>query len=153
MHVRCQRARRCTLRPGHARAPDPRRSPARPRGGLRRRGDATSTTTAPPPAINVTASIVDGELNVVPTKFGAGPVRFLVTNQTPEAVTLTFETAGSAAGTTSRSPAVAPDSVATLQVDTEEGDYELSASDGQIEPVAITVGAPRPSGQDRLLEP
>ncbi len=107
----------------------------------------------PAPAINVTASIVDGELNVAPTKFGAGPVRFLVTNQTPEAVTLTFETAGSAAGTTSRSPAVAPDSVATLQVDPEEGDYELSASDGQIEPVKITVGAPRPSGQDRLLEP
>ena len=41
--------------------------------------------------------------------------------------------------------------MATLQVDTEEGDYELSATDPQIEPVPITVGAPRPSGQDRLL--
>jgi hypothetical protein len=107
----------------------------------------------PAPAINVTAAIVDGELNVAPTRFGAGPVRFLVTNQTPEAITLTFETAGGSAGTTARSPAVAPDSVAAMQVDPEEGDYELSASDGQIEPVAITVGAPRPSGQDRLLEP
>ena len=107
----------------------------------------------PPPAINVTASIVDGQLNVSPTEFGAGPVRFLVTNQTPEAITLKFETAGSAAGTTARSPAVEPDTVATLQVETEEGDYELSATDPQIEPVAITVGAQRPSGQDRLLEP
>ena len=106
----------------------------------------------PAPAINVTASIVDGQLNVSPTEFGAGPVRFLVTNQMPEAVTLTFETAGSEAGTT-RSGTVEPDTVATIQVDTEEGDYELSASDDQIEPVAITVGEPRASGQDRLLEP
>ena len=43
--------------------------------------------------------------------------------------------------------------MATLQVETEEGDYELSATDPQIEPVPITIGAPRPSGQDRLLEP
>jgi hypothetical protein len=107
----------------------------------------------PAPAINVTASIVDGELNVSPTEFGAGPVRFLVTNQTPEAISLTFETAGSEAGTTRESPPVEPDTVATLQVETEEGDYELRASDGQIEPVAITVGAPRPSGQDQLLQP
>jgi hypothetical protein len=106
----------------------------------------------PAPAINVTASIVDGQLNVSPTEFGAGPVRFLVTNQTPEAIELTFETADGEAGTT-RSGTVAPDTVATIQVDTEEGDYELSADDAQIEPVAITVGAPRPSGQDRLLEP
>ena len=106
----------------------------------------------PAPAINVTASIVDGQLNVSPTEFGAGPVRFLVTNQTPEAVTLEFETAGSAAGTVRRGT-VAPDTVGTIQVDTEEGDYELSATDRQIEPVAITVGAPRASGQDRLLEP
>ena len=40
-----------------------------------------------------------------------------------------------------------------LAVDTEEGEYELRASDGQIEPVAITVGAPRPSGQNELLQP
>ena len=107
----------------------------------------------PASAINVTASIVDGELNVAPTRFGAGPVRFLVTNQGTEAVRLTFETAGSEAGTTSRSPSIAPDGVTTMQVDTEEGDYELRASDGQIEPVAITVGAPRESGQNELLQP
>jgi hypothetical protein len=107
----------------------------------------------PAPAVNVTASIVDGELNVSPTEFGAGPVRFLVTNQTPEPVRLTFETAGSDAGTTTRSGSIAPDAVASVQVDTEEGDYELRTSDAQIEPVAITVGAPRPSGQNTLLQP
>jgi hypothetical protein len=107
----------------------------------------------PASAVNVTASIVDGRLNVSPTEFGAGPVRFLVTNQGTEAVRLTFETAGSAAGTTARSSPVAPDTVTTMQVDTEEGEYELRASDGQIEPVAITVGAARPSGQNELLQP
>jgi hypothetical protein len=107
----------------------------------------------PASAINVTASIVDGELNVAPTEFGAGPVRFLVTNQDTEAVRLTFETSGREAGTTANSPSIAPDSVATMQVDTEEGEYELRASDGQIEPVAITVGAPRETGQNELLQP
>jgi hypothetical protein len=107
----------------------------------------------PASAINVTASIVDGELNVAPRRFGAGPVRFLVTNQGTEAVRLTFETSGSAAGRTARSPSIAPDSVATLQADPEQGEYELRASDRRIEPVAITVGAPRASGQDELLQP
>ena len=107
----------------------------------------------PASAINVTAAIVDGELNVAPRQFGAGPVRFLVTNQGTEAVRLTFETSGSEAGTTARSPSIAPDSVTTMQVDTTQGEYELRASDGQIEPVAISVGAPRPSGQNELLQP
>ena len=107
----------------------------------------------PAPAINVTASIVDGELNVAPTEFGAGPVRFLVTNQGTEAVRLTFETSGSEAGTTARSPSIAPDGVSTMQVEPEEGEYELRASDAQIEPVAITVGARRETGQNELLQP
>ena len=107
----------------------------------------------PASAVNVTASIVDGELTVSPTQFGAGPVRFLVTNQTDEPLRLTFETAGSEAGTTARSPSIAPGSVASLQADTEEGEYELRASDEAIPPVAISVGAPRPSGQDELLQP
>jgi hypothetical protein len=107
----------------------------------------------PTPAVNVTASIVDGELNVSPKKFGAGPVRFLVTNQTTEAVRLTFESADGDAGSTQNSPPIPPDSVATVQVDTEQGDYELSASDGQSKPVPITVGAPRATGQNELLQP
>ena len=107
----------------------------------------------PASAINVTASLIDGELNVAPTEFGAGPVRFLVTNQGTEAVRLTFETSGSAAGTTTRSPSIAPDSVVTMQADPAEGEYELSASDQRVEPVAITVGAPRETGQDELLQP
>ena len=107
----------------------------------------------PASAVNVTASIVDGELTVSPTKFGAGPVRFLVTNQGTEAVRLTFETSGDAAGRTTRSPSIAPDSVATMQADPEQGEYELSTSDREIAPVAISVGAPRASGQDELLQP
>ena len=106
----------------------------------------------PARSINVTASLLDGELTVSPTKFGAGPLRILVSNQDAEAVRLTFETAGSGAGTIARSPSVAPGSVATMQVDAEEGEYTLSAS-GDVEPVALTVGAPRASAQEDLLQP
>ena len=107
----------------------------------------------PASAVTVTASVVDGELTVSPTKIGAGPVRFLVSNQTQRDVRLTFETAGSEAGTTARSPSIAPAGVASMQADPQEGEYELRASDREIPPVTITVGAPRASGQDELLQP
>ena len=69
-----------------------------------------------------------------------------MTNQTPEAVTPHVRDGGQRGGHDRALARGRPDTVATMQVDTEEGDYELRASDGQIEPVAITVGAPRPSG-------
>ena len=107
----------------------------------------------PASAINVTASIVDGELNVAPTAFGAGPVRFLVTNQGSEAVRLTFETSGSEAGTTARSPVDRARQRGHDAGRHEAGPLRARASDGQIEPVAITVGAPRETGQNELLQP
>src|SRR5918994_7145152 len=71
----------------------------------------------PAPAINVTASIIDGRINVSPRRFGAGPIRLVVTNQTPAAQELTFETQGGAAGVTQTTAPINPSGTATLEVE------------------------------------
>ena len=107
----------------------------------------------PASAINVTAAIADGRILVSPREFGAGPIRLIVSNQTASAQALTFETGGGESGVTQTTEPIRPSGTATLQLDADEGDYELSSSDGGVEPTAITVGAPRPSAQNDLLLP
>jgi hypothetical protein len=107
----------------------------------------------PASSINVTAAIADGRINVSPRRFGAGPVRLIVSNQTASAQALTFETGGDASGVTQTSRPIPPSGTGTLEVDVTEGDYEISSSDGRIKPAPVTVGAPRESAQNDLLLP
>lgn len=107
----------------------------------------------PPVSINVTAAIADGRIHVSPRRFGAGPIRLIVSNQTASAQALTLETGGDASGVTGTTQPITPSGTGTLEVDVPEGDYELSSSDGGVQPAAITVGAPRESAQSQLLLP
>lgn len=107
----------------------------------------------PPASINVTAAIIDGRIHVSPRKFGAGPIRLIVSNQTASAQALTLETGGDASGITGSTQPITPSGTGTLEADVPEGDYELSSSDGSVKPAALTVGSPRPSAQDQLLLP
>ena len=107
----------------------------------------------PAASINVTAAIIDGRIHVSPTRFGAGPIRLIVTNQTPTAQAVTIETGGNDPGITRTSEEIPPSGTTTMEVDVPEGDYELSARNEAIEPASLQVGAPRPSAQDQLLQP
>jgi hypothetical protein len=107
----------------------------------------------PAASINVTAAIADGEIHVSPRKFGAGPIRLLVSNQTASAQELTFETGGDASGVTHTTTSIDPDGTASLEVDVTEGDYQISTADEKVKPAAVAVGAPRPSAQNDLLLP
>ncbi len=107
----------------------------------------------PPASINVTAAIADGRIHVSPRRFGAGPIRLIVSNQTASAQALTFETGGDAAGVTQSTQPITPSGTATLEVDVPEGDYELTSSDGGVEPAAVRVGEQRESAQNQLLLP
>jgi hypothetical protein len=107
----------------------------------------------PATSINVTAAIADGRIHVSPRRFGAGPIRLIISNQTASAQALTFETGGGASGVTQSTQPIRPSGTGTLEVDVTEGDYELSAADGGVKPAAITVGAPRESAQNQLLLP
>ena len=110
----------------------------------------------PAAPINVTAAIIDGRINVSPRRFGAGPIRVFVTNQTATPQTITFETdevGGGEPGLTRTTAPIKPASTATLQADVRAGDYRVSAADDQIQPASVKVGAPRPSAQGELLLP
>jgi hypothetical protein len=48
---------------------------------------------------------------------------------------------------------ITPSGTATLEVDVPEGDYELTSSDGGVEPAAVRVGEQRESAQNQLLLP
>jgi hypothetical protein len=110
----------------------------------------------PAASINVTAAIIGGRVEVSPERFGAGPIRLIVTNQTQSAQALTFETdevGGDNPGITRKTAPIDPSGTATLEVDVRRGDYAISTEDGGIQPATVKVGAPRPSSQNELLLP
>jgi hypothetical protein len=110
----------------------------------------------PPAPINVTAAIDQGRIRVSPQSFGAGPVVFVISNQSGLAQEVTFETdeiAGERGGIRKSAGPIAPRSTGTLKVDAREGTYRLSASSQGVQAAAVRVSGPRPSAQDELLQP
>jgi hypothetical protein len=110
----------------------------------------------PPAPLTVTGAINEGRVRVSPADFGAGPITIIVSNQSGAARELTFETdeVGGAQGGIRRTVGpIADHSTAELQANPREGTYRLGVGDKAIEPATITVGKPRPSAQDQLLQP
>jgi hypothetical protein len=110
----------------------------------------------PPTPINVTAAIDDTEVRVSRATFGAGPVVFIVSNQSSQPQQLTFETdelGGDTGGIRRSTREIAPRSTAELKVDPPEGSYRLSASSGDVSPASIEVSRRRKSAQGELLLP
>lgn len=101
----------------------------------------------------MTAAIAGGRVLVSPRRFGAGPVRLIVSNQAPTAQALTFETAGDEPGITRTTEPIAPAGTATLELDAAEGKYDVLTDDRRVRPAIVRVGAPRPSAQNALLLP
>jgi hypothetical protein len=110
----------------------------------------------PPAPISVTAAIDATRVRVSPPSFGAGPVTFIISNQSGEPQKVTFETdeLGGATGGIKRSTGtIESRSTAELKVDPREGTYKLSASGENVAPASVEVGAPRRSSQNDLLLP
>jgi hypothetical protein len=110
----------------------------------------------PPAPITVTAAIDKSRVRVSPEHFGAGPVTFIVSNQSGGAQDVTFETdeiGGTQAGLRRSAGPVADQGTATLQADPRQGTYRLGVKSRAIKAAAITVGKPRESSQNELLQP
>jgi hypothetical protein len=107
----------------------------------------------PPSPIVVTASIGKGSVAVSPRRFGAGPVRLVVTNQTDSAQQIIFESAGGGGGFTQRSGPINPRGTAELQAEVPQGRAVVRVSGKGIDASRLTVGPRRRSGQDELLQP
>jgi hypothetical protein len=110
----------------------------------------------PPAPINVTAAIDGNRVRVSPGSFGAGPVVFIISNQSGAAQKITFESdeLGAAhGGIRSSTGTIGPRSTGQLKVDAPEGSYTLSASGGDITPANVEVSTHRRSAQNDLLLP
>jgi hypothetical protein len=119
-------------------------------------GQERSNTPRPPTPILVTAALDDTEVRVSPATFGSGPVVFIVSNQSSEPQRVTFETdelGGDTGGIRQSTREIAPRSTGELKVDPPEGTYRLTASSGDVNPIAIEVSARRESAQGELLLP
>jgi hypothetical protein len=110
----------------------------------------------PAAPINVTAAIDQGRIRVSPQSFGAGPVVFVISNQSGVPQEVTFETDeidGSTGGIRRTSAPIIARGTGTMKVDVPEGTYQLSASAGGVRPAAVEVTTERRSAQDQLLQP
>ena len=109
----------------------------------------------PPSPINISAAISPDKVTVSPAEFGAGPVTFLIANLTDDTQEVTVETAELAeeAGIKQTTSPINPQGTATLKVDVKEGEYVVRTKSSSIREAHITVGAERPSSQDKLLQP
>ena len=112
----------------------------------------------PPAPITVTASISDKAVSVSPSRFGAGPVTLVVTNQTGrsrELVLKSEQVAGS--GKTGQAAQdtgpINPQGTASLKADLRQGSYSVNVRDGSLRGGRLTVGRPRKSAQNELLQP
>jgi hypothetical protein len=111
----------------------------------------------PAAPILITASINKNEVSVSPTKFGAGPITLVVTNQTDRSQQITLESAddpgGDQPGTRQETGPINPRDTASLAAVVRQGDYRVHVRGDDIRPAQIAVGDERPSSQQDLLLP
>lgn len=108
----------------------------------------------PPTPIVVNAAILDETLAISPKRFGAGPIRLVVTNQTGNAKELRLETAGRDTGLRQRTGPINPSDTASLQADLPEGEYTITVGEGALATSeTLAVGPERPNSDNDLLQP
>ncbi len=113
----------------------------------------------PPSRVNVSVSVTDARVLVTPASLGAGPAVVTISNQSarPRDLRLTPPDGSSSAclDADAASGPINPMGTARLTVDLTEGECLLTAGDGDDapRPARLTVGASRPSAQNRLLLP
>ena len=119
----------------------------------------------PPSPVNLTVYIDDQRVSVSPSKIGAGPVVFIVTNQASKAISLSVLPAGvSAAQPLANTGPISPQATAQVTVDfNSPGNFVVTGSSGNtqasqalptgIAPAVLHIGRPRPSASNQLLSP
>jgi len=105
---------------------------------------------------DIGAAVAQSRVSVSPARLGAGPIDLIASNQTTtsQEITLRSEAGPAAAKRLQQSTGpINPGDTASLKADLLPGSYSVSVSSPRIAPARITVGPPRPSSQDRPLQP
>jgi hypothetical protein len=117
----------------------------------------------PPTPIDLTVYINDARVSVSPNSIGAGPVNFIVTNQSSKTQTLAIENPTTGRPVANTGP-INPQGTAQVTVDFKPGDYSVATgpsgqTDAQlaqptaIHPAALHIGRERPNADNVLLQP
>lgn len=111
-------------------------------------GDGYANKPKPPITMTISALVGEDQIAFSPTKFGAGPVRFIITNQTGADQKVTIST-----DRDEQSLTIAPHQTAEREMVLSPGYLSLDADKTTADPVEVTVGPERPSAQQQLDEP
>ena len=119
-----------------------------------------------PVPVNLTVYINDHRVSVSPSKVGAGPVVFIITNQASDAESLSvLPSGGSGSQSLADTGPISPQGTAQLQVNLNRpGDYTVGTSSGStseaaaatppgIQSALVTVGPRRANSNNQLLQP
>jgi len=108
----------------------------------------------PASPITITGVVSDKGVSISPAKFGAGPIVLLITNQSrrSQAVSLIPDTSQQAGELGSTGP-INPQGTGQVQLDVKQGTYTVKVGAPAIKPATVTVGPPRPSAQNDVLQP
>ena len=105
----------------------------------------------PPASVELSGKVDDHRVVMAPESVGAGLARITISNQSDEDVSLRFlDGTGNKAATTN---VIDAGGVTALQVNLEQGDYEIEPDVSTIESGTLAVGPERPSAQNDLLLP
>jgi hypothetical protein len=124
-------------------------------------GGRSASLSRPPNAVNLTVYVNDSKVSVSPTKVGAGPITFIVTNQASHAEALAISMDGSTLASTAP---INPQGTTQVSVDFKPGRYTIATgfqgkNDAQlskqssIRPASIHIGRERASSSNSVLQP
>jgi hypothetical protein len=126
-------------------------------------GGKSASLSRPPSPVNLAVYVNDSRVSVSPTRVGAGPVIFVVTNQASHAESLAISKAGASQALASTAP-INPQGTTQVSVDFQPGEYTIAtASHGRtdaqltqqssIKSASIHIGRQRASSSNQLLQP
>jgi hypothetical protein len=124
-------------------------------------GGTAASQPRPPDPVNLTVYVNDARVSVSPTRVGAGPITFIVTNQASRAESLAISKGGSTLASTAP---INPQGTTQVSVDFKPGEYTITTgprgrNDAQrsqqasIRSATIHIGHERASSSNDVLQP
>jgi hypothetical protein len=112
----------------------------------------------PAAAITVSAAIAPGRVTVSPSRFGAGTIELIASNQTATSQRVTLRSrdrdrSGGGQQLEQSTGPINPGDTASLKANLASGRYLVTVRSDAIAPATIVVGAPRRDAGDGLLQP
>jgi hypothetical protein len=118
----------------------------------------------PPTPVDLTVYINNARVSVSPNSVGAGPVIFIVTNQSTKTQTLSINNSISGKSIGVGTGPINPQATTEVTVDFKPGNYSVTtgpsgqtdaalAAPASIHPAPLHIGAPRKNADNVLLQP